>query len=347
MLLSRRAVCWLLGGILPLLPAAPAAAQEVTLDVHHFLSAQAPAHKAFIEPWARRIEEQSNGRIAIDIYPAMSLGGRPSELYDQVVKGKVDIAWTVTGYTPARFPRTEVFELPFIHETDAVATNLAIQDLFDRHLAADYTETHPILVHVHAGQTIDMASQPIRRLEDLRGQRVRIPSRTGGWMVEAFGADSVGVPVTALPLAFDKNIIDGTMIPYEIVPPLRLQQRVNTVTVGHDDTRFGTAVFVLAMNQQVYDALPPDLQAVIDANSGANLAEAIGDVWMQVETRAESAIVGAGIERIELSAAETDRFREAAKPVVERWIEEVAALDIDGEALVRAARSAISQHQRR
>ncbi|MEZ5934915.1 MAG: TRAP transporter substrate-binding protein [Alphaproteobacteria bacterium] len=323
----------------------PGFAQEVTLDIHHLLSSRAPAQVAFLEPWARRIETQSDGRIAIDIYPDMELGGQPQQLYDQVVQGRVDIAWTVSGYTPGKFPRTEVFELPFIHEKNAVATNLAIQDVFDPYLAEDYTEVHPLLVHVHAGQAFDSAGQPVRSLDDLKGLRFRTPTRTGGWMLEAFGAKSVGMPVPALPLALDKDIVDGAVIPYEIFPPLRLQEHVSAVTVGHDDRRFGTAVFIFIMNKQVYEGLPPDLRQVIDANSGRNLAADIGQVWMDVETKASQFIETSGVEMIELSAEETDRLQRASEPVIDRWIDDVASRGIDGRQLVQAAKEAISRHQ--
>ena len=44
----------------------------------------------------------------------MQLGGTPPQLYDQARDGVADIVWTLPGYTPGRFPRIEVFELPFV-----------------------------------------------------------------------------------------------------------------------------------------------------------------------------------------------------------------------------------------
>src|SRR5688572_26025731 len=109
------------------------AAPEFTFRFHHFLGPKAPAHTQMIEPWCKRIEEASKGRIKIDINPAMALGGKPPELIRQVRDGVVDIVWTVNGYTAGLFPRTEVFELPFIHTNDPAATNLAIGDLFEKY----------------------------------------------------------------------------------------------------------------------------------------------------------------------------------------------------------------------
>ncbi len=99
-----------------------AAAQEVTLRMHQFLPPQAHVPKNTLIPWAERIQEASGGRIEVQHFPSMQLGGKLLELIDQVIDGVADIVWTVSGYTPGRFPRTEVFELPFMMN-DAEATS--------------------------------------------------------------------------------------------------------------------------------------------------------------------------------------------------------------------------------
>jgi len=91
-------------------------AQEVTLKLHHFLPAQANVPRLVLDVWADKIEADSEGRIKIDRFPTMQLGGRPPELMDRVIDGVDDIGWTVVGYTPGRYPSTEVFELPFMVE---------------------------------------------------------------------------------------------------------------------------------------------------------------------------------------------------------------------------------------
>jgi len=91
-----------------------ARANEFTLRLHQFLPAQANIPAQVRDPWADAIEEQSGGRITVERYPSMQLGGTPPDLIDQAIDGIADVVWTVAGYTPGRFPRTEVFELPFM-----------------------------------------------------------------------------------------------------------------------------------------------------------------------------------------------------------------------------------------
>ncbi len=321
-----------------------AQAPQVTLRMHHFLPAVANGHAKFLAPWAQRVGQESGGRIKIDIFPAMQLGGSPPQLFDQARDGVVDIVWTLPGYTPGQFPRVEVFELPFIHTNDVVATNLAIQDLYDEHLAPDFEDVHPILVHVHAGQAFHTVDKPIRTLDDVQGLKLRIPTRTGAWVIEALGANPVGMPVPEVPQALSRQVIDGALIPFEVVLPLKVHELTKYSMEGPDATRFGTSTFLFAMNRDRYESLPDDLKAVIDANSGQGLAEEMGQAWMAAEEPGKRAAIEHGNEIITLSEEELERFREALAPVIDRWIEEVSAQGINGQALVEAAREAVDRH---
>ena len=97
---------------------------EVTLKVHHFLPAASNAQTKLIQPWADRLKADSGGRIAVEIYPSMQLGGKPPQLYDQVRDGVVDVVWTLPGYTPGRFPITQIIEAPFVFENAQQGTEV-------------------------------------------------------------------------------------------------------------------------------------------------------------------------------------------------------------------------------
>ena len=131
-----------------------ATAQEHRFTLHHFLSPRAPAHTDMLEPWARQVEANAGGAVAIEIFPSMTLGGKPPELVRQARDGVVDLIWTLNGYTPGLFPRTEVFELPTVFTNDARAANLAMHALFEEHLAADYEGLRVFFLHTHAGQAL-------------------------------------------------------------------------------------------------------------------------------------------------------------------------------------------------
>ncbi|GAB5377308.1 MAG: TRAP transporter substrate-binding protein [Acuticoccus sp.] len=322
-----------------------AQAQDHTFKLHHFLGAQAPAHTQMLEPWAKAVEENSGGQVAIEIFPAMTLGGRPPELIQQARDGVVDLIWTVNGYTPGLFPRTEVLELPFVYVNDPVAANLALHDLYnDGDIAEDYKGVEPMFLHVHAGQAIHMRDKAVHAPADLADMDMRIPTRTGAWIIEALGANPKAMPVPELPQALAKGVVDGAFIPWEIIPPLKIQDQTDYQIEGHDGARFGNTVFQVSMNKARWDALPDDIKKAFRDASDAEWVAEVGRIWRKTDDFGIDLARKAGNEHIVLTQEETDTFRSQLEPVVQRWVDDVGGKGIDGTALVDKARARIAEH---
>ena len=321
--------------------ASAASAQEHVFKLHHLLGAKAPAQTQMLEPWARQVEENSGGRVKIEIYPSMTLGGRPPELINQARDGVVDLIWTVNGYTPGLFPRTEVMELPFVYENDPVAANLAMFDMYDEYLADDYKGLQPMFLHVHAGQALQTVDKEVRTPADMAGLKLRIPTRTGAWVIEALGAAPVSMPVPDLPQALSKGVVDGALIPWEIIPALNLQEQTKYQIEGSDKTRFGTTTFQVSMNKARWDSLPDDIKKAFTDASGREWVAKVGQIWRDVDEIGIKVATDAGNEHITLTEEETAAFQDALAPVVDRWVDEVTGSGMDGTALVEKAREMI------
>ncbi len=340
----RRTLLAAIGAALGLgLAGGAAGAQEVTLKLHHLLPPVSHAHKNMLVPWAEKVNKDSAGRIQIDIYPAMQLGGAPPQLIDQVRDGIVDIVWTLPGYTPGRFTKTEVFELPFMHK-DTVSTNKALTEFLEKH-GDEYSDYKVIAMFVHAGQVIHSA-KPIRTAADLEGIKIRTPTRTGGWMIEAMGATPVGAPVPKIPEMLSKRVVDAVLIPYEVTLPLKVHEMVDYHTVlAGDVARVNTSTFIIAMNKGRYDSLPADLKKAIDDNSGMALSQWLGEIWDKAEGPGKAKAEESG-EIITMPPAEVAKLRaKIEQPVIDRWIAEMKAKGVDGQALVDEARALIAKYQ--
>lgn len=333
---------------------ASATAADFTLKLHHALDAKSLAQTRMLEPWAKDIEQATDGRVKVQIYSDMSLGGDPPQLVRQVQDGTVDIVWVVNGYTPDLFTRTEVFELPFVHINNPHATNLAMRDMFDTYLASEYGAMKVMFLHVHQGQAIQMVDREVRSPADLKKLRLRVPSRTGLWVVEALGAVPIQMPVSDLrnvlrlsnaDAMLTKKIVDGALIPWEIIPTLGLQDLTSYQIEGHDKTRFGNTTFQLSMNKARWDALPPDIQAAIE-KVNAQWYEKVGFVWASSDDEGIAVAVEAGNNHITLTPAETDAFRVALEPVVQRWLAEAESQNIDGNDLLLRARELIENYSK-
>lgn len=319
---------------------------DVTLTVHHFLSPKAPSPSKIITPWAEKIEKESNGRIKIEIFPTMTMGGKPNELYKQARDGVADIVWTLAGYTPGVFPRTEVYELPTVHIGDAVATNIAIRENMDL-IKEDFTDVEPLLLHAAAGNAICTVDKYVQSVEDIKGLKLRTPSRTGGWLIEEYGAEPVGMPLPTLPQALSKKALDGALIPFQIFPPYKFHQLTKYCVEGENKERFGTSIFMLLMNKERLNSMPADLRKIILDNSGMELSKIAGEVLMNAEEVGKKLLNETKDGKvIKLTKKQLEGFDKAGEKVVNEWIKEATQNGIDGQKLVDEARKAISKNSK-
>jgi TRAP-type C4-dicarboxylate transport system substrate-binding protein len=346
-MINRRTAVAALASGLVLASAAGAFAADYEFKLHHFLGANAPAQTQMLQPWADAVAEASGGKVHIEIFPSMTLGGRPNKLISQVRDGVVDLVWTANGYTPGLFPRTEVFELPTVFKNDPSATNMAMADIFESDLKEEYQGVEVMFLHVHAGQAIHMRDTPVHSPADLAGKKLRIPTRTGAWLIEALGASPVAMPVPELPPALQKGVVDGAFIPWEIIPPLKIQEQTEYQIEGAEQSRFGNTTFQVSMNKARWDGLPEEIQQAFRTASGGDWPNKVGQIWRASDDFGIKVAVDSGNTLITLSPEETAAFDTAMLPVVDRWVEEVTAKGIDGAALVEKARAATAAHATR
>ena len=339
---NRRTILSLLGASAALaLTAAGALAQEVTLRMHQFLPAQANVPRLILDVWADNVERDSGGRIRVERYASMALGGTPPELMDQVMDGVADIIWTVNGYTPGRFPRTEVFELPFM-VGDARAASAALWQMYEEHMQQDFAGVHMLGMWVH-GPGLFHTSLPVRVPADLQGMKIRGGSRVVNDLLGLVGAEAIGLPVSGVPEALSRGVIDGTTIPWEVTTSLRIAELVNNHTEFEGNGLYVLS-FSFAMNQDVWDGLPADLQAVIDQNSGLEFSIFAGGTQAEADGPARQLAIDRGNTIITVSEAEAQQWAEVVQPLYATWVADMQGRGIDGQALIDQANALMAAY---
>ena len=331
---------------LGLVATAAAAQEEVTLRVQHFLSPEASIPKFFIGPWAERVMEESEGRIKVEVYPAMQLGGSAPALYDQIRDGVIDGGWALPAYTPGRFPEAEVFELPFMTTTDGGESSRAVWDFTEKYLEGQrFGDIKVCAVHVHGPGVIHKKGPAIKALADFEGLKLRGPSRQANALLETLGAEPIGMPVPAFPEALSKGVVDGGVIPYEVVPSIKVEELTDSSTeIGGDRALYNT-FFIWGLNKQTYESLSPENKAVIDANCGADTSREAGAAMAQGDSIAKEVIEARGNEINVLGEDVVAELRQIGEAQTAAWIEEMDALGLDGQAMVDDARAMIAQYE--
>jgi TRAP-type C4-dicarboxylate transport system substrate-binding protein len=311
---------------------ARADAPQLTLKLHHSFSAVSAVHEKFLASWARKVEADSGGRIRIDLFPSMQLGGAPAHLFDQARDGVADIVWAVPGATPGRFPKSEAFELPFVLSHRALVNSKALEDFAAANLQDEFREFHPLCFSCRDHGVLHTA-RTIKSIGDLKGLRLHVPNRLAAESVRALGAQGVSVPTPQVPMAISARAIDGCLDPWDAVPGLRLNDSLKNHT-DFAEQALSSATFVLAMNRQAYDRLPRDLKTVIDNNAGQPVASMAGAMW-DLEAKA---VAGAARDRGEpvvvISGEGMAPWRKATEPVIAAWHKQMKERKLDGDKLL-------------
>ncbi len=342
----RRDVLGLAAGALAapaLLREGHAQAAQVTLRLHHFLGPTSNGHTRFLAPWAQRVEQASGGRLRVQIFPAMQLGGTPPQLFDQARDGVVDIVWTLPGNTPGRFPSIETFELPFMAARRAATNSRALMEFAQTHLMQEFREVHPICFWAHDHGLIH-ANRPVARLEDLNGLKLRFPTRLSGEALRALGASPIGMPAPQVPESISNRVIDGTVFPWEVVPALRIHELVRNHVEFPGSPTLYTSTFILAMNRARYDGLPADLKAILDANSGMVAATMAGEAWDAASAASLEQVRARGNAITTFAPAEVERIRAATQPVVETWQRQARERGLNVDRLMADAQAALAKY---
>ena len=326
------------------LAAATAAAQDVVLRIHHFLPPGATIQKLVLEPWCDKIGKESGGRLKCQIYPSMQLGGTPPQLFDQARDGVADIVWTLPTYQAGRFMKSEVFELPFMAKSSEVGSP-AFWEYVQKHSLDEFRGVKLLAAHLHDGSLFHFAGKRVQTVDEMKGLKVRGPTRIGTKFLTALGVTPVQMPLPQVPESIAKGVIDGAMVPWEGTPPIKLHEIAKyCLDNAPGQPKMSNSIFVIAMNPAKYESLPADLRKVIDANSGLAWSAQIGKVWDGTTEPAKKLAVAAQNVFDTLSPAEYTKMQAAADVVTKEWISDVGAKGANGQQLLDDAKALIRKH---
>ena len=323
-----------------------AKAAEFNFRLHHFLPPVSNGHAKMLAPWAKKVQDASGGRIAIQIFPSMQLGGTPPQLYDQARDGVADIVWTLPGNTPGRFPLSEVFELPFIGGRLGITNAQASQEFASKHMMDETKDVKLLSYWAHDTGLIHSKKQ-VTTLDSLKGQKLRFPTRLAGEALKVAGVNAIGMPVPQVPESLAQGVIDGAVVPWEVVPAIKVHELVKYHTNIPGKRAIYAASFFLAMNKAKFEALPKDLQKVMDDASNMEFAKLAGNMWDDAGAGVLKMVQGRSGNVInDMSQADADKWREMCKPIWTKLADDLKAKGIDGAKMIAEAEALVAKYDK-
>lgn len=318
----------------------PVHATDFVLRLHTWVSPQSADFRHTLLPWIKRVENASEGRIRIDVYPSMSLGGEPSKLFAQVRDGEVDIVWTRPGFTGKQLERLEAFELPFIL-TDPEAVSKAYWEYVQAYAADALDGLHLLALHVGGPTIIHTRGHPVSTIASMKNLRLSVPTRQAAKLLAALGAKPVMLPDASTLSALTERAIDGVLAPWDDAADAGLNEQSMYHTI-FGPPALNATTHMLAINPKRYQSLPSELKKALTGDGGLQTSAQLGNSY---KTRSQHQMATFRSNHlVTVSAEETQVFRKAAASVEAQWVKKVTADGFDGQKLLDGARTLIRQH---
>jgi len=291
----------------------PAPTQEVIeLTFANFMPPVTVASKAW-EEFCKALESRTDGRVKVTYIPGGALLDGP-RMADGITTGIADMGWMMVAYTPGRYPVTSIIEMPLKSPSGWVVTHAA-NDFFKKYTVKEWDEVHP-LVFFSTGPSVIYSNKPVRKMEDMKGLILRAVGSAGA-MCSLLGGTPDSLPATEVYDAVLKGVINGALMPYEAAPGWRYYEVCDYVT---DCWQAGSqAPFEVVMNKNTWNKLPPDIQAVVTEVS-EEWIDKMAVVMNDADVAGIEVCKKAGVETIELSPEEGDRWNKTCQPVIDKYI---------------------------
>jgi TRAP-type C4-dicarboxylate transport system substrate-binding protein len=317
------------------------AQQKIEMKLAYFVGDQ-HAMSQWLIKWSEQLEKGSGGRIAVKRFPSAQMGPTPQH-YDFARTGQADVTWFLHGGTPGRFPLTEIVNLPFMVGSAEVGIKvLNDSQLRAKYLDAEHKGVKILMLLTHQPGGPHTTKKPIRTLDDFKGLRLRFASPTVRDFVQALGAAPMGVQPTEVSDQLQKGTLDGAFMDYG---GAGIAFKLGGIIKYSTELYSYVTSFGIAMNQDFWNKLPPDLKKLV-TDSVTGKEKEVGQAWDALDVPGKKFLVDGGAEAIRFSPAENARVRKIGAEVSEAKVKELEGKGLPARAVYNMMRSLAEKHSK-
>jgi TRAP-type C4-dicarboxylate transport system substrate-binding protein len=304
-----------------------ALAQTIKLTYSNFFP---PAHiqSQLAEAWCKEVNKRTNGRLQIDYYAGQTLT-KAQQNYDGVVTGLSDLGFSVLAYTRGRFPVIAAVDLPLGYTSGKVATAV-VMEVYNKFKPKELQDTQVMYLHAHGPGLVNTKDKPVRKLEDMKGLKFRAHG-TSAQVVEALGGTPVPKPMPETYEMLQKGVVDGAVYPLEAAKGWKLGEVTKYCTLAFSAAY--TTSFYVVMNKDKWNALPPDVQKIIEAINTEWVVKH-GQAWDDSDEEGKQFFKSKGGELISIDAKESERWKKAVAPIIDDYVDSMKKQGLNGKEIV-------------
>lgn len=325
-MMSRRLLTWIgaTSVLFAVAAAAPAAAQAIKLTLADQNSPTAWGPTNALQPWVKKVEDATKGRVKIEIYPSQTLVKGP-EIWKAVRSGIVDMGWCFHGYWPDMTPLADVITLPGLPMKSAEQGSEVLWKLYETFPAIrkEFAEVEPLVLWTSNPYFLLTTKKQVKTLEDIKGLKIRVTGGPPTEQIKALGAVPTPIPMPDVYQALDKGVVDGMGAPWEAVQGFRLYEVAKYYTM----VPLSAVYFSVCTNKQKWASLPQDVRSAIMSVSGLEGSKFWGRNFFDTAEQAVIEKVQAGkfeMHRYVVPPSEVERWTKVAgEPIWQNWLKKM------------------------
>ncbi len=322
-------VCLVLGffafSLIPVSAQAQEKAMKLRLSV--MWPPQHPWTKMF-DQWGKDVEKATAGRITVTVFAANTLSP-PMQVYDNTVKGVVDVGTNLLAYSPGRLPLSEVLQQPLGYKSGYQATKLA-NAYYQKFKPKEFDDVHVLFLHGAAPGFIFTKNQA-KSIADLKGLRIKANAENAD-IVKNLGASPVTMPVTETYDALSRGVVDGCLFPLEALQGFKIAEVVKTVLEDYPMS-YMTSMYAI-MNKDKWNAISPADQKMIE-KINEEYIEKFGKGWVELDSKAVEFAKGKGVTFLKVSKEDEAATAQKMKPILDDYVKMAKSKGLPGDEALK------------
>lgn len=332
-------VCLVLGffafSLIPMTAHAQQKAMKLRLSV--MWPPQHPITKLH-EQWGKDVEKATAGRVTVAVFPSNTLSP-PMQVYDNTVKGVVDVGSSLLAYAPGRLPLSEVLQQPLGYKNGYQATKLA-NEYYKKFRPKEFDDVKVLFLHGAAPGFI-FTKKPAKSIADLKGLRIKANAENAD-IVKNLGASPVTMPVTETYDALSRGVVDGCLFPLEALQGFKIAEVVKTVVEDYPMS-YMTSIFTV-MNKAKWNAISPADQQAID-KINEEYIEKQGKLWVELDNKAVQFAKGKGVTFVKVSKEDEAATAQKMKPILDDYVKMTKAKGLPGDEALKFCQDYLKKNQ--
>lgn len=321
----------------------PTPAEVVELRAHSTDPIGSYRDKYIWTPMKERVEEATQGRVTITVFPSNTLSNI-RDAHDHTVAGVCDIAWAMSAVSPGRYPIFDNIVLPglgFISAEQASMCLWHIVKTFPQLEQGELKDVKLLFTTTTSPMIIGTTDTPVRKLEDLKGLKIRSAGANPTELLKVLGASPAMMPMSDVYSNLEKGVIDGWNAGWDATVMFNFIE----LTKYYTEARTHVGAFFIIMNLDKWNALPPDVQSQMEGVFNDDWIRSISQMTDKEDDLSREAARDAGAGIFELSPEDYQKLAEYTRPLQEAYTAEVNDKGLPGDAIMAEIKKFVKEYK--